>query len=91
MLLLCLLKSGADYYKQNKFKHRPEQEGAGRHTADVFVTLKQDPFVQATANPLDWFKNVKEALEKHIDEQYHGQRQTLLYCVCKKGHFELIR
>ena len=37
------------------------------------------------------FRSDPDHLSQHIDYQYHGLRQTLLHCACKKGHEDLVR
>ncbi|CAF5075449.1 unnamed protein product, partial [Rotaria socialis] len=54
----------------------------------TFSELKQTPYVRAAVNDIDWFLN--NSLVQHIDEEYYGQRQTLLHCASKKGYFDLV-
>lgn len=88
-IVRCMLESGADYRIQNNFKNLAESEAFGDDVTRAFLDLKEDPFVQAAANQLDWFK--QNNISEHIDHQYHRQRQTLLHCACKKGHYDLTR
>ena len=85
----CMLEVGADYRIKNACANLAESEAFDDHVRGIFSDLKEDPFVQAAANQLDWFK--KNNISEHIDHQYHRQRQTLLHCACKKGHYDLAR
>lgn len=87
----CLLESGADYRLKNIFNSTAEEETHTNAVKQVFIELKQTPFVQAAANQLNWFKNNIEHLTQHIDEQYFEQRQTLLHCASRKGYLDLVR
>lgn len=83
----CMLESGADYRIKNGYGNLAESEAFDDNVRRTFFDLKEDPFVQAAANQLDWFK--EKNISEHIDYQYHRQRQTLLHCACKKGHYDL--
>jgi len=85
----CLLESGADYRIQNEGKRMAENEAFNNEITKTFTELKQQPYVRAAANELEWFQN--NVLNQHIDEMYFSQRQTLLHCAAKKGHFELVK
>ncbi|CAF1440298.1 unnamed protein product [Adineta ricciae] len=87
-MVRCLLESGADYRIENKSGNLPERESHNDEVREAFKELKETPFVKAANDQLDWFKSVDNGVS-HIDTQYHAQRQTLLQCACKKGHFEL--
>lgn len=85
----CLLESGADYRIENEGKRAAEMEAFNNEVRKVFSELKQEPYVRAAANELEWFKN--NVLKQHIDTQYFSQRQTLLHCASKKGYLELVK
>ena len=87
----CLLESGADYRIKNSYNNLPEAESNTDGVRNIFAELKQTLFVQAASNQLDWFKNNAKNIQDHIDVQYHAQRQTLLQCASKKGHFDLVK
>ena len=87
----CLLESGAKYDIKNNFGNLPEAESMTESVRQIFETLKKDPFVQAAANQLDWFKANCQPISQHIDHQYFFLRQTLLHCASKKGHIDLVR
>ncbi|UJR21018.1 hypothetical protein I4U23_024118 [Adineta vaga] len=88
-IVRCLLESGADYNIQNRSGNLPEKEAYNDDVRKAFNELKETLFVRAANNQLDWFKENVDTIEDHIDTQYHVQRQTLLQCACKKGHFQL--
>ncbi|UJR11912.1 hypothetical protein I4U23_016090 [Adineta vaga] len=90
-IVRCLLECGANYQKQNSFGNLPERESMNGHVKNTLRSLKNDPFIQAGANQLDWFKENIHQIPNHIDEQYYRQRQTLLHCACKKGFLDLAR
>jgi ankyrin repeat protein len=90
-IVRCLLESGADYRKTNSFNNLAEAETIDNDIIRTFADLKEDPFVQAAADQIDWFKKNIDSIPHHIDEQYHAQRQTLLHCACKKGYLDLVR
>ena len=90
-IVRCLLESGANYTLTNSSKNLPEVESFNDAVKQVFIELKQTPFVQAAANQLDWFEETISKFPEHVDTHYHVQRQTLLHCACKKGHFDLAR
>lgn len=90
-MVRCLLESGADYRIKNAFNSTAEEESRTHDVKQVFVELKQTPFVQAAANQLDWFKTNIDRLTQHIDEQYFVHRQTLLHCASRKGYFDFVR
>ncbi|CAF1050510.1 unnamed protein product [Didymodactylos carnosus] len=83
-----LLQSGASYNVKNNFNNIPKNETDSQQIVNLFTELEEDPFVQAFAGNLDYFKNDYVKLERHIDEQNH-LRQTLLNCASKKGYLEL--
>ncbi|CAF1581065.1 unnamed protein product [Rotaria magnacalcarata] len=84
----CLLESGVDYRILNVGGQTAEDEAANDDVKQMFSELKQTPYVRAAVNDIDWFLN--NSLIQHIDEEYYGQRQTLLHCASKKGHFDLV-
>ena len=88
-IVRCMLESGADYRIQNAYGNLAESEASGESITRTFLDLKEDPFVQAAADQLDWFK--ENNISDHIDHQYYRQRQTLLHCACKKGYLDLAR
>ncbi|CAF1089559.1 unnamed protein product [Rotaria sp. Silwood1] len=90
-MVQCLLESEADYQLKNSLGNLAEHESYNDEVRNAFSALKKTPFVQAAANQLDWFKNNAHNIQEHIDVQYHVQRQTLLHCACKKGHFDLAK
>ncbi|UJR34415.1 hypothetical protein I4U23_021822 [Adineta vaga] len=90
-IVRCLLESGANYTKLNSFKNLAEKESMSDEVRNTFMILKKDPFVQAGANQINWFKENIHQIPNHIDEQYHRQRQTLLHCAAKKGFFDLVQ
>lgn len=85
----CLLEAGANYRILNAGNATAEYEAYDSDVTNVFVELKQSPYIRAAANEIEWFSN--NNLVQHIDEEYFGQRQTLLHCASKKGHFDLVR
>ncbi|CAF3150767.1 unnamed protein product [Rotaria sp. Silwood2] len=87
----CLLESGADYCQYNANNHLAEDESYDDDVKRCFTELKQNPYVQAAANQLDWFKNNIGHISQHVDYQYYSLRQTLLHCASKKGHKDLVR
>ncbi|CAF0937556.1 unnamed protein product [Rotaria sordida] len=90
-IVQCLLESGTDYTLKNSSNNLPETESYNDQVKETFTKLKQIPFVQAAANQLNWFKENISNIKEHIDTQYYVQRQTLLHCAAKKGHFELVQ
>ncbi|CAF5092477.1 unnamed protein product, partial [Rotaria sp. Silwood1] len=89
-IVRCLLENGADYRKKNAGNNTAEDESS-TDMKQIFIDLKNSPFIQAAANQLDWFKDNINNITQHIDEQYYVQRQTLLHCACKKGYIDLVR
>lgn len=90
-IVRCLLENGADYRIRNNFQHTAEEEAYNDDICQVFVELKQNPFVQTAANQFDWLKTNIEHVTEHIDHQYFLLRQTLLHCACRKGYFEIVQ
>ncbi|CAF4907948.1 unnamed protein product, partial [Rotaria sp. Silwood1] len=90
-VVCCLLESGADYRKKNVDNSMAEVEAYNADIKQIFIDLKNSPFIQAAANQLDWFKDNINNITQHIDEQYYVQRQTLLHCACKRGYIDLVR
>ncbi|CAF0731415.1 unnamed protein product [Adineta steineri] len=90
-IVRCLLESGADYRKQNSYKNTPEKESFDDNVRNTFTDMKKQPFVQAAADQLDWFKENIDTIPNHIDEQYYRQCQTLLHCASRKGFTDLAR
>jgi ankyrin repeat protein len=90
-IVRCLLESGADYRIKNSYGNLAESEAFGDDVQRTFINLKKEPFVQAAADQIDWFKANINNISQHIDEQYYRQRQTLLHCACKKGYYNLAR
>ena len=88
-IVQCLLESGANYTVTNSMNNLPDAECFTPEVKSVLTELKATPFVQAAANQLQWFIDNILYIKEHIDTQYHVQRQTLLHCACKKGHFDL--
>jgi ankyrin repeat protein len=84
-----LLESGADYRIANNSNSTAEEEAYGNDVKEVFVELKQNPYVRVAADELEWFH--ENPLTEHIDTEYFAQRQTLLHCACKKGYFDMVR
>jgi ankyrin repeat protein len=84
-----LLESGADYRIANNHNSTAEEEAYDNHVKEVFVELKQNPYVRVAANELEWFH--ENPLTEHIDTEYFAQRQTLLHCASKKGYFDMVR
>ena len=89
-MVRCLLQNGADFTQKNSYGNTPEAEACDA-CKKVFAEMKNDPYVQAAANQLDWFTSDPNHLSQHIDYQYHTLGQTLLHCACKKGHSDLVR
>ncbi|CAF2522609.1 unnamed protein product [Rotaria sp. Silwood2] len=85
----CLLESGANYRILNVGNKTAEDEAFNEDVKCTFIELKQISYVRAAANEIDWFSN--NILQEHIDEEYYSQRQTLLHCASRKGHFDLVR
>ena len=90
-IVRCLLESGANYKVTNSSNNTPDVESFTTEVKQVFVELKQTAFVRAAANELDVSKGKITEIQEHIDTQYYAQRQTLLHCACKKGHFDLVK
>ncbi|CAF4954734.1 unnamed protein product, partial [Rotaria sp. Silwood1] len=90
-IVRCLLESGADYRKKNADKSTTEDEAYDADVKQIFIDLKNSPFIQVAADQLDWFEHNINNITQHIDEQYYVQRQTLLHCASKKGYIDLIR
>ncbi|CAF3392810.1 unnamed protein product [Rotaria socialis] len=89
-VVLCLLESGANYCQRNAYGNLAEDEALNSAVRNSFTELKKDPYVQAAADQLDWFKINAENLP-HPDYQYHTLSQTLLHCASKKGHKDLVK
>ncbi|CAM2701482.1 unnamed protein product [Rotaria socialis] len=89
-MVRCLLESGADYRKKNSGGSTPEDECYNDDVRQVFIELKEKHYVQTAADQLDWLKKNINSV-KHIDEEYHVQRQTLLQCASKKGYLDIVR
>ncbi|CAF4726698.1 unnamed protein product [Rotaria sp. Silwood1] len=90
-IVRCLLESGADYRKKNADKSTTEDEAYDADVKQIFIDLKNSPFIQVAADQLDWFEHNINNITQHIDEQYYVQRQTLLHCASKKGYIDLVR
>ena len=88
-IVRCLLESGADYREKNAGGSTAEDESFNEKVKNVFLELKETLYIRAAANEVDWFS--ENIIEQHIDEVYYSQRQTLLHCASKKGHFDLVR
>ena len=69
-IVRCLLESGADYRKTNSFENVAEKESLNDEVRHTFKEMNSDPFVQAAANQLEWFKENLDRIPHHIDEQY---------------------
>jgi ankyrin repeat protein len=85
----CLLESGADYRIINSAGNTAEEEAFNDDVTRVFDELKQNAYVRVAADELDWF--YENGLTQHQDTEYFAQRQTLLHCASKKGHFDMVR
>lgn len=89
-MVRCMLESGADYRMKNSYGNLAENEAFDDNVKHAFIEMKKEPFVQAAADQIDWFKQNINNISHHIDEQYYRQRQTLLHCACKKGYYNLV-
>lgn len=86
----CLLECGADYSLRNAYGNQAEDESFNDEVKNIFAGLKQNAYVQAAANDIEWFKKYQKQLP-HPDFQYHTLVQTLLHCASKKGHKDLVK
>ncbi|CAF1433277.1 unnamed protein product [Rotaria sp. Silwood1] len=76
----------SDHDKRKRYDERQEWISDLYESKYTLQQLAVEPYLE-----LQLKQRLQNNIQEHIDVQYHVQRQTLLHCACKKGHFDLAK